>query len=380
MAGAATQGNQLLNTRGVTSVWGKKPPPPPPAPTPSMPNETSSTSVEAGSSSSVPAIPLGSIASGIDPLFKDMQAGGGFQSSPSVSAAVSQTLTPEQPKQLSQKEILAQALFSGVGGSSSTANNAATRAAARAAKRSEKSATSGSQSLTAAVTPVTPQSGSVTVESNTFSAVSLIDVSPISLSNSFVDSVTTPQSVSLPTNTASIPVSSRSNDIMDLLDMNNMDANPPAPISPHVYATSAQPVVSLSDVFSDLTVQSTPAALSPVVTVVTTQPLQLTTAEFGQRWGSVPFELKHSITSRIRSLEQLRSDLTLSSRFYHVESISQTNEAIFAAQTTLASPGLILVHVKVNTSKSSCDVIIKGANKDVCSMELNHLMTSFTSF
>lgn len=321
---STTQGNQLLSSRGAAAVWGRKPvveaPPPPPVPTSSVTNanttsvETTTSSVSTVAPTSTPAAPI-----------------------------------PEVPKQLSQKELMAQALFGGVAASSG--NNAATRAAARAARRSNASV----QTPAPAPTPT---------------------------------SVVT-QAAPTPT---PAPMPTSSNDLFDLLDVGSS----PSPSPAEVFSApipELQPQIPLSpqkanisDIFGEMNLlDSAPLGITPTASVSSgasialstgARPLNINTGEFGQKWMSINMELKQTVSTRVRSLEQLRFAVP---QFYgHVESIPQSQEAIFAA--TSATGQDVLIHFKVNAQSSTCDVLVKSAMKDTCSRELGAICNAISSF
>lgn len=111
---ATAQGNQLIGTRGVQQVWGKKvePPPPPPVPAPSAAVPSSSatgagTGAGAGPSST-------SVASSAAPA-----AGSALPAAASPAAAAPPI--ENKPKVLTEKEKMAAALFGGMGGGGAAA-------------------------------------------------------------------------------------------------------------------------------------------------------------------------------------------------------------------------------------------------------------------
>ena len=92
---STAQGNQLLNSRGVSQVWGKKMEPPPTLPP--SPVNTANSKVNTPISGSFNSIP----------------------SPPVIASSYSTRVEPEKPKVLTEKEKMAAALFGGVANSKS---------------------------------------------------------------------------------------------------------------------------------------------------------------------------------------------------------------------------------------------------------------------
>jgi hypothetical protein len=374
--GPALQGNQLLNNRGAAAVWGKKPevvmpPEPPPQPviqsTPAKPTNSLSSTPQSGNS--VPAVPIG----------------------------VSPPPVPEGPKKLTEKELLAQALFSGVGGSSG--NNVTTRAAARATRRASNA------SATASTPSPVPAP-----HRNSIGGGDLLQSSPSLVSTHAAVEITVH-----PLPSSATPQPQQASYQADLLDLDNdltssstshvqastfpavlvhdfstpdtmTQTSSPAPTlssATHIASPTASQS-SISDVFAsmDLTSNHPVSSLNTLglglgVNAFATgaKPLSINTEEFGRRWGQLNMELKQNVISRIRGLEQLRG--AMPSSYAHVESIQQSQEAIFAA--TSSSGNVVLIHVKVNMMKSCCDVTVKSSTRDVCGRELGAIANALSS-
>eukprot|EP00595_Chromulina_sp_UTEXLB2642_P001142 CAMPEP_0196761884 /NCGR_PEP_ID=MMETSP1095-20130614/1192_1 /TAXON_ID=96789 ORGANISM="Chromulina nebulosa, Strain UTEXLB2642" /NCGR_SAMPLE_ID=MMETSP1095 /ASSEMBLY_ACC=CAM_ASM_000446 /LENGTH=722 /DNA_ID=CAMNT_0042111947 /DNA_START=573 /DNA_END=2738 /DNA_ORIENTATION=- len=247
LSGPASQGNQLLNSRGTAQVWGRKvevaPPPPP-----------------------VPAVPQ------ITPL-SELPA-------PVVQASsVSNTVNPTTPspatiRQPSQKELMAQALFSGVGGgiTGGSANNSTTRAAARAAKRSSNITTSTSKSKE-----------------------SLID-SNVSISHNVL--LETPVVVNNTANLLDSPpvVPNTTNNLMDLLDVdnssnhavtssNNIHDNVFNNLTTNIPTTTAIFSIdhNISNAFDGLNISNN-QIVNTNIYLTDSKPLALSINEFGMKW------------------------------------------------------------------------------------------------
>lgn len=344
LQGAASQGNQLLNNRAAAAVWGKKvevvapPEPVPVVAPPPVPNHQYQP--YQSSTPSVQAVPVG----------------------------VPTALVPELPKQLSQKEIMAQALFSGVGGSSG--NNATTRAAARAARRATTTQISNVETGTSSPAPSSTQT------QPTHRASLPMDTTPIK------EPI---QATSVSTDLLDMglgdvaPVASPSATMMPVFqDLTVQSVAPPQPIA-HNIPPKVQPP-NISDIFNSMDISTshspTLSGLTSLAYSTGAKPLMITTTEFGQRWGQLGSETKQSISCKIFTLDQLRQ--AMPSSYGHVESIVVTLEAIFAA--TSMNGSVVLIHTKINQPKGCVDVLVKSTGRDICGRELGAIATAFSSF
>lgn len=171
------------------------------------------------------------------------------------------------------------------------------------------------------------------------------------------------------------------------------------PIHPTVPVSSTQPQVttaatapppqapqttakSISDAFADLMMEpGKPDLQSAVEMNPHVMPLVIVTAEFGKRWGTTPFEVKHSIpcapVGGVVSLDHLRRAMPQS--YHHVESIPMTQEAIFAATVT-STGSIVLVHTKVSANKHQCDIVVKSNAQDICTKEAAVIAHAIASF
>lgn len=318
MSGPAAQGNQLLNIRSSAQVWGKKAPEPvvpaTPAPAVSTSNFNSNSIASPVSSSSATSTTSSN-------------------SSPAVQSAPA---VPAGPRELTEKEKMAQALFGG--GPSKTSGISTNR------RKSQ----------------VTEEKQSV--------------VSP-SINNSAVSS-------SFGANTAA-PAPAASGNLMDLLDM-DVVAAPRPPVSSSTafdndilsfnnVAPPKPPVstTNILDSFVGMEVRS-----SPGTTGTGAQPLNLTTAQFGPLWVQNPGEVKQSVNCQVKTLESLRA--AVPPCYKHVESIVATQEAIFAA--TASTGQTILMHFKLQVAKFAVDVTVKSTSRDLCTKEYNFISTALQSF
>ena len=386
---ATAQGNQLIGTRGAQQVWGKKvePPPPPPA-APVVPNSVASANPTSPSSQTISAAASDSPSTS--------------NSGPSthlVGAPIE-----NKPKVLTEKEKMAAALFGGVGGGSGKASSAAagankkkvpqgvlatgptTGVAWGGAASSLSPTAAGSSSLLATTPAVATTNTSAPIVPTSVAA-------PVSIFSDLERNLA-PATITVPA--VSAPVAASSANLLDMLDTSDFTpvapspraAPPPVPVfaappspQPSVPVQSMSgngvqksmaggvPSQSISDAFSDmLLTASSPNSSSFPSTDDSDfiRPLQINTAEFGRRWGSNPAEAKRSVSSALGNLDHLRS--AMPPRYQHIESIANTQEAIFAAtHTSLGST--VLVHVKLAAARRSVDVTVKSTVADLCNRE-----------
>lgn len=311
MSGPAAQGNQLLAAaRGGAGVWGRKPavePPPPPTPAPAPAPTPAPAPSFTSSSSSTPASPAVPSSS----IFPN--ASSSLPSSPEVTA----------PRPMTEKEKMAQALFGGITSTSSSTSKLSGKS--RRASTSTTTTTASNISTTA-----TSSSPSPSVAHST---------QPISTSPA----------------------------VVDLLDLDSTPSHSASPLPPVPMATTAT-----KDLFDLGNLQSLPSSPPPIPpSPPSASPLRLTTAEFGQRWGQNPMEVKQQVsTPRVHSLEDLRR--VMPPQYAHIESIVASSEAIFASSVVINGNTLtILIHCKVHGMRGMCDVTVKSINRDVCGREFS---------
>lgn len=155
-------------------------------------------------------------------------------------------------------------------------------------------------------------------------------------------------------------------------------------------------------------------------------PLIITTQEFGEYWSEIQpinknmknppitknIEMKQSSNCNVKSLEQLR--IIMPKGYYcHIESISATMEAIFASSlvnginghngngstgTSLLGTGsnghngngytdsskgnvsgVLLIHIKLQLMKSSCEVTVRSPSRDICTDTIQHIKSILSS-
>jgi AP-4 complex subunit epsilon-1 len=357
---ASQQGNQLITSglKGVSGPWGRKVEPVA-TPDPVVPPSPAASSIASGFSSPAPVA-----------------------TSTTSTPVAAPAPAPDAPRVLTEKEKMAAALFGGVAGG----------AKAGAGNR-RKSATTGG--------PAAP--------SPSASAASLIDSSPMVASPAPVPAPQPQQSnelfdlMSMSTQPAVYsPAPAPAPMSVDIFDNMLMPSNP-APAPPAVPSPSAVPTPTsasrITDVFADMSMNAPPVQMSPAVSPVRpmgmdafnnmnmssptlsytasspeARPLNLTTAQFGQRWGSVPFEVKKSVSCKARNLEQLRQSMPQT--LGHVESIQQSTEAIYAS--TVGASSVVLVHVKLHPGRMAADLIIKATTTDICNQQLNFIANALS--
>lgn len=331
MSAAAVKGNQLINSRGVAQVWGKKPDPvaaptPPPVPEPAAVSEK------------IPTPEKVTVTQISTPTNQQQQ----------YSAPVE----PPQPKVLSEKEKFAAALFGGVGGG--TSRTTATR---------KRSTTGAKDSLKASpTTAASPPAATVSpVMTNAYISSELLDmpvpVEPLS------PAVTTPAPQPV-----SPQVPSNINDDFMGLTISPMPAMAAATPSMSAPAMAMQGG-NISDMFASMNVISASASTD-------VQPLRINTAEFGRRWGTVNADVKLSVPIRIMTLEKLKT--VVPSTYHHVESIPNTAEAIFAATLT-TNGSIILIHTKLHLARKVCDILVKSSSKEISTREMNIISHAISS-
>ena len=240
-----TQGNNLLNTRGVTQVWGKKAELPPPQSTPQAVH--SSAAIEPSPILSAPITPVTVL-------------------SPTPSV-------PEGPRELTAKEKQAQALFAGIGGTS--------KSTVAASKRKSVDTTGIPSSKSNEDVTKTPTTSTTTTSNN------ILDLDLLGM-DSVSSALPVPNMSPIAPLPPVVPVQSSTHEIN----------SPIAPTSiADVFANmtlSPQP----SNVFNSVVPLSTGS-----------RPLPLTTNEFGMKWGEASSELKKLCPCKVSSLEQLRSSM-----------------------------------------------------------------------
>lgn len=378
---ATAQGNQLLTSTRGAQVWGKKMPEPAPAPAPvSAPaaaenvyasDSASMAPVSAPSSSSVHLIPSGN----------NIWGASGAAAVPPTGAAnpVAQSVpqTPPVPRELTEKEKMAAALFGGV----------ATKPGAASSLSNKRKSVAGSAASTPSVASVPSSSGAASVASPapTVSSISTAPpAAPVVLLDMLSDDIMPP---------APAPVSTPVPAAMNILDLGFAAPAPaihtpvlphtpppvpaPAPVPPSPSSSSSASLIS--DVFGNLDL-SGGAPAAPLSMDNGMRPLVINTQEYGRRWGMTPVDARQSVSlahfARF-DLESLRH--AMPGYFHHVESIPNTLESIYAATATQIGM-VVLVHVKLHPTRRAADVLVKSMSQDLVSREAQSIASSLSAF
>lgn len=359
--------NQLLVGKNVNQVWGRKMEPvPPPAPTAPEPSVVNNPPTRSGSISSLPT----------QQQAQPQYPGGNVASQQGASVAV---VAPAAPRQPTEKEKMAAGLFGGI-------NSGASSKSSNTMQRRKSSNTSN-------VLDNTPEASSLNTPSKVASTTTASPPAPVVAVSNFdlLDMATSPPpptgSVTQPAvgysvhdfgdvtvnrqvaqdhSTGTIAMTSspvaqhvtpaKTSTVFDAfadMSMGNTDV-PLQPLQP-LQPTNMAPVVPLANVYDNLYAKPVPSY----------RPVRLTTAEFGTRWGNIPAEMKSMtrLSPNIRNLEALRMCIVQGDKIGHVDSIVNTNEAIFAATLTssIVAPmaplgSLLLVHIKLFLQKGEVSV------------------------
>jgi AP-4 complex subunit epsilon-1 len=237
---------------------------------------------------------------------------------------------PEKPREKTEKEKMAEALFGGFGGGSAPKTGVSSR---RAARNTQSSA----------------EASPVPVEQN---------IQQDSLLGDFGDDMIL-SSASVP---PPAPACGGSDNLFDMDDLSllsgggdDLNAAPPVPPTPPMNADDDL-------LFGGMTLTSE-APTSPIAAASTTTPLKLTTPEFGGKWGICSCEVKESVAPcEIPSLSALQGVMESCGRYAHIESISASQEAIFAANASNATT--ILLHIKLEGNDTST-VTVRSTQQDI---------------
>eukprot|EP01038_Epipyxis_sp_PR26KG_P011321 gene11321-15185_t len=345
---SVTQGNQLINTRGVAQVWGKKVEPV------AIPSPTANVTAN-NMNIPKPESPKQ------DTLYNTQKP-----------VEVSKPVEPEGPRVLTEKEKMAAALFGGVGGGnkSQTAYNQANKKRASTVTATA-TVTNPPATIVSPVIHVPPPSAPANNSLiNDLLDLDIMTPAPtVNNNHNQMNAMFSNAPQILPTSYAN------NNPIIPAVHTVSVPQNIPPPVPPVA-------VNNISDAFSDLlltdlTGMSNSSVSLPLAPTNDIRPFQINTGEFGKRWGSTAFDVKQSIPCAITSLEQLRS--VMPTYLHHVESIVNTSESIFAATVT-SNGAILLVHVKLIPMRRGCDIVIKSSSKDICQREVGTIVNAISSF
>lgn len=374
----SSQGNQLINTRGAAQVWGKKPEPPPPAPTPvPEPVQVQSYIPEPVSVPS-PTVPqLHGVSGGM------WGASAGAAPAPAPVAPVE----PPRPRELTEKEKMAAALFGGVGGKPA--------AGAGAAANRRKSAIGGNTSAPVSAAPSANNSPAPAVVMGTpdlFSGMSApvptqlppahaTGAPAMELLDMLSDEPMVPTHAPPPP-IQHIPVPAPINDFGGgLLDLGMAPLAPtPAPVMQSNPPPVPAPAMNLiSDVFGSMDLSGGGTTLSSNIDSGM-RPLVINTQEYGRRWGMSPVDAKASVPCNHLSrldLDTIRRSMP--AHFHHVESIPNTLESIYASTVTTVG-AVVLVHMKLQPARRAVDVTVKSTSQEICQREASTINLAISNF
>ena len=318
-------GQPTLNLRNAANVWGKQPT-----------SSSFSTNVPIGNANSF----------GVGPSSHPMAQ--------NTHASVGVPYEPEKPKELTEREKMASALFGGVGGAPSTSG--------RLSRPTKGSATKVMNTVpTLPTTPSSPNPGPEPV-------IDLLDMT------SFVDELPSTAAISVPSgietlsSTADFTLEVPSQTISEQQDDKPVASSPIIAPAPAVDPFAAQGL--LSDIedkplagFGTLDKVQSPTQFSYNGKCIS--PLTWSTPEFGQKWGSIPFTNTSSISNaNVSNLNQFMNAME-KARFFPIEAIAATDEGICAASV---GGSTILLHGKLTKvslgamARTLVDITIKSTD------------------
>ena len=178
--------------------------------------------------------------------------------------------------------------------------------------------------------------------------------------------------------------------LLDMDDLSMLGGGTPVPPVP--VSGGGGTGTGVGDMFASMTLSSSsspppvpvPVPISPVSLVSRSSPQPMSTPSFGQNWGNCPCENKKQINPNnnknnnsnsnsivINDLVDLEQCITRSGAYSHVESISATNEAIFAGtdKTNKYGNGSILVHVKLLSQGQGLELTVRSGDGEVTAAE-----------
>jgi hypothetical protein len=379
--GLTSQGNQLLNYRTGSQVWGKKMDPVVTS-VPITPHQETSASTSTNT-----------VTSQVVPVSASVTT------SPAIS--VPPPMSEQAMREKSEKEKMAAALFGGMTGSARPVTGSGGSSTGNKNKNKPTAITSP---FSPSNNPISPSQASASVISeNTMPSANsnLFDMLEVSIhaNNNPSNGNNGDTSSTHASGVSTQPPAVISSSFLDMMPVETLQPTASASIVsvktnlPSLTPTPIQPAANrkqlLTDAFADMnsvTLQpskpsnsggySGVSTASLNATLVGLYPLKLSTAEFGQKWGQLPSEVKGSFSAPlITSLELLKN--TVPTTYYLVESIPATSEAIFAASTVTG--GVILVHIKLQLHRKGCDLIVKSSTKQICGEQLTTLSNLLSS-
>lgn len=307
-------------------------------------------------------------------------------------AAPATVVEPEKSKELCEKEKLAAQLFGGL--NSSSASGIGSR------RRSTNPRTKATIGRTTTPPPL-PQVSSAAAASHSEDFLDLMGDDNATSTAEPPNGADMFSGMDIGAGTAqTLQPAAVAHDLFDCMDFGSTAAASP-PVPPTVengldilgdIPVEASTTPFLMNDISGIMSQFDVGASAPVCTLQSrtsiVQPHPMNTQEFGGKWGRMTVELKNSFacSEHIRTLTSLQSIMTKvigdgngedtlgvcsgGNSYYHVESIQQTNEAIFSG---LSGAETILVHIKIVPSRNRCDVMIKCCDRAVASKVMEEL-------
>ncbi len=260
---------------------------------------------------------------------------------------------PTAPRELTEKEKMAQALFGGLGTPASKPAWGVGATGKGGAKGAKSTVADGGK-------PKPPSSSG---------AVDLLD-----LDDNGTNVSQAPPRVPPATTTASSPPASGvpSSSLLDFSDEPPSKPAPPPPVA----------AVAQSDPFAALSAPPMQAAPLPGLLAESCfayqgrqlQPLAINTQDFGGRWTQMRFQAPAPVPqTSVRSLGGLAAALQQKAGLYVVDSIPRTAEVIAAGQVG-PNGEAVLVHTKLHSQRGAADCLIK-CNDNALAQQLGQHLT-----
>ena len=286
-----------------------------------------------------------------------LEGGNGIPDVTNTNSTVDEAVVveaPVLPREKSEKEKMAAALFGGVAGGSNTKSNSKRRALEKISSRQQAAANkivAPVPVVTAAVNDTDLLSDNIEIDMDD---LSLLGMGDDTTSNDNGNSTVVPPLPSVLSEDADMDdllyaaasadkaATSNNNALLD----NDVVPSTTPPAAPMLSNDNA------ADMFAGMT-PTTPTPVSPVIT-----PLPIDTPQFGAQWGSLSSTIKKQldIKESITSLPGLRACIEKGGCYAHVESIEATQEAIYAGQEDQHT---LLVHIKL-TSANVLQITVKS--------------------
>lgn len=342
--GAANDGLSL-NTRGAVSVWGKKPaaPPVPATPAPAAPTPAASTTSSFNSS------PSNTFGSGMNAY-----GGAGGYGQP-AAAPVVQEKTPQQL----EKERAAAGLFGGMIPGAPPPPPRVAPPAPPPRAMPPVVAPAAAPPVAAAAPPPTPAPDFDLLDFG--GPADSVTSAPAPVANDVVDIFGTMTLEPTLASPAAAPTEAPPAPLVETVS--DEEEAPPAP-SP---AAPVDPFAAegLLGGYQETTLQGFGAATSKFeYNGSPMAPLQITTPQFGQHWGTCPAISSISINSqKVVSLDDLMKE-SVNAGLHAIEAITATNEGICGGMFDGGSK-IVLVHAKVTplaSGESNLAITVKSAN------------------